>query len=197
MNLVEAKTFEEKLKNDSQLNTYFEEFKTMSLIIEEETLRNKLDDFHNAIPEKTLDKKSSFNFYRIAASVAILISLSVWFFNTSNTNQNLFKQHFSPDPGLPTVMGTNDNYDFYEAMVDYKRGSYKIAIEKWEKQLLKKPKNDTLNYFLGAAYLADGNTNKAITFLEKNTKNDNITEAKDALLISKHHKSKALLLKIN
>ena len=87
MNLVEAKTFKEKLKNDPQLNTYFEEFKTMSLIIEEETLRNKLDDFHNAIPENTLDKKSNFNFYRIAASVVILISLSVWLMGQQMTRQ--------------------------------------------------------------------------------------------------------------
>ena len=87
MNLVEAKTFKEKLKNDPRLNTYFEEFKTMSLIIEEETLRNKLDDFHNAIPENTLDKKSNFNFYRIAASVVILISLSVWLMGQQMTRQ--------------------------------------------------------------------------------------------------------------
>jgi tetratricopeptide (TPR) repeat protein len=113
-------------------------------------------------------------------------------------------------------MGENDNYDFYEAMVDYKTGNYKMAINKWEKQLLAKPENDTLNYFLGSAYLAINKQEKAIDFFETISSDSNsifkddsyyymalaqirnmrIIDAKKSLLKSNHPKSQELLLKL-
>ena len=88
------------------------------------------------------------------------------FFNRLSPNEKLYNEFFTPDPGLPTVMGENGDYSFYEAMVDYKHGDYNEAIKKWERQLFQKPKNDTLNYFLGSAHLANGNSKKAIDYLE-------------------------------
>ena len=79
----------------------------------------------------------------------------------------MFLEYFSPDPGLPTVMGNNDNYPFYEAMVDYKEGNYDVAIKKWRGLLVSKPNNDTLNYFLGVAHLANDDSKSAIPYLEK------------------------------
>ena len=51
-------------------------------------------------------------------------------------------------------------------MLDYKTGDYKKAIDEWSKLKTGMPKNDTLNYFLGVAQQADGNSAAAITLLK-------------------------------
>ena len=62
-------------------------------------------------------------------------------------------------------MSTSTYYDFYDAMVNYKRGDYKTAISKWKKLEVNKSDNDTLTYFLGVAYLADKEVDLAIPYL--------------------------------
>ncbi|NOY48498.1 MAG: tetratricopeptide repeat protein, partial [Chlorobi bacterium] len=55
-------------------------------------------------------------------------------------------------------------------MVNYKHGDYNIAIGKWEALLQNKPKNDTLYYFLGVAYMANKNDFNSIEHLNAVTK---------------------------
>ncbi|WP_273568025.1 tetratricopeptide repeat protein [Maribacter halichondriae] len=175
MPIAEQLSFKARLADNDDLSKSFEEFKALFETVEEAALCEKLEDFHSSVieqkeetPTKTLNiSKFRFN-YRIAASVTILLAIGgFWFFNSQNSNEKLFNEYYSPDPGLPTVMGANDNYAFYEAMVDYKQGNYDIAIAKWEKLLVSKPENDTLNYFLGSAYLAIEEPTRAVSFLEK------------------------------
>ena len=165
MELEEETIFHKKLEGDTVLKNQFEEFKILFFAVEEEGLRKVLNDFHDTIPKTETTSKGNFNLYRIAAGFAVIVCLGLWFFNRQSPNEKLFEAYFTPDPGLPTVMGSSDNYDFYEAMVDYKQGHYQVAIEKWELLLQEKPNNDTLNYFLGAAHMANENTDKAIKFL--------------------------------
>ncbi|MDL5513029.1 tetratricopeptide repeat protein [Arenibacter sp. M-2] len=177
MDSKEKAEFNSKLYGDPELRKQYEEFKELFYAIEEEGLRNSMETFHNSLKEdssRTAGTKNKFYWYRIAASIAILISSVIWFFNKQSPNEKLFQSYYSVDPGLPTVMGTNDNYDFYEAMVDYKQRNYDVAINKWERLLLTNQDSDTLNYFLGSAYLAKGNTNKAIDFF-KNTLNSEVS----------------------
>lgn len=173
MELEEETIFHKKLDGNTVLKNQFEEFKTLFFAIEEEGLRKVLNDFHEAIPNKAHTLQSNFNLYRIAAGVAILVTLGFWFFNRPSQNEKLFEEYFTADPGLPTVMGSSDNYDFYEAMVDYKQGHYQVAIEKWETLLQEKPNNDTLNFFIGAAHLANENVDNAIKFLNPLTDDQN------------------------
>lgn len=212
----EEHDFDKKLLNDKELCAQFEEFKSFFYVVEEQGLRNVLDKFHEGIGTAPTNMKLRLLAYRIAAGIAVLLALSIWWYNRPNTNERLYNSYFSPDPGLPTVMGTHDNYSFYEAMVDYKQGNYKKAIKKWEKLLLSKPTNDTLQYFLGASYMATENMEKAIlrlapisdasnsifyedinlylglAFLKKN----DIEKAKLSLSKSTHPKSKDLLSQI-
>jgi len=105
----------------------------------------------------------------------------------------------------PTTMSNNDNYEFYEAMVNYKQGDYKTAISKWEVLQKTKPNNDTLNYFIGVANMANKNETNAISFLENVTKNSEFTLVNDAyyylglayLKVNKVDEAKANLLKSN
>ncbi len=208
--------FHQKLDKNEVLKERFNEFKELFVTAEEDGLRNVLESFHEGFNEKVKLNRTNFNRYRIAASVAVLVAVGIWFFNRQSHNEKLYYEYFSPDPGLPTVMGEIDNYPFYEAMVDYKRGEYDIAIEKWEKLKSIKPDNDTLNYFLGNAHLANGNTAEAIDFF-KNTlksqtspfhkearyymalgllKKNNVPEAIKHLEMVSDNRSKGLITKI-
>lgn len=175
MDADRLEAFESKLKNNSEFKAQVDDIKTMLLGIEAQTLKEKLDDFHKEIKPQTHNApKSKFlSFGKFAAAAAIIIAIgSIWFFSTS-TNQKLYTKHFKPDPGLPTTMSSTDNFEFYDAMVNYKRGDYKIAINKWQTLLEKKPENDTINYFLGVAHLANKNEIEAIPFLERSVKHQN------------------------
>ncbi|MAM27593.1 MAG: hypothetical protein CMC13_01085 [Flavobacteriaceae bacterium] len=172
MDLAEKAAFEEKLAEDPILSQQFDEHKKLILGIESAVLKENLDEYHATVENdsgvKTLsDKKTSpYLWLGIAASIVVVLGLFL-FFDKNDDNDALFATHFVPDPGLPTTMGTSENYTFYEGMVDYKREDYKTAITKWESLYAEKPENDTLNYFLGVAELANKNAANAITYLEK------------------------------
>lgn len=183
MDASERDAFEQRLKYDHKLNETFKEYGRMVHVVEESALKEKLDNFHAAVDsEKSkvvpIKIPKRFNFL-VAASIIFLIGLgSLLIFNLQS--QSLFDEYFTPDPGLPTVMGSSDNYDFYEAMVDYKRKNYSDAITKWENLLVQKPQNDTLNYFLGSAFLASGQEGSSIKFLEKTASDENSVFYKEA-----------------
>ena len=106
----------------------------------------------------------------VAASVTLLATLSIWLFTSSkNKFEKTYATYYKPDPGLMSAMGTSDNYFFNKAMLLYKTGNYKAAIDEWSKLKNELPQNDTLTYFLGAALQADGNNAAAIRLLKSMT----------------------------
>jgi len=172
--------FDAELEADPVFKERFLEFKDLFLAVGEYALRERLNEFHQEKDRSGTRVKRSYGYlFKIASCLVLLIALGgFWLLGLPNPDQKLYKRYFRPDPGLPTVMGTNDNYDFYEAMVDYKVGDYQKAITLWEKQLINKPGNDTLTYFLGSAYLALGNEDASIRYLLR-TLTDRNTVFKD------------------
>ena len=168
----ERKQFLQKLKTDLSFKEKFEEFKFLMEGIEESALREKLNEFHEEIHIKMpgggkLFNKVSFRIFLIAASLVLVIGAYFLFF-AADSNEKIFDKYFTPDRGLATTMGrAADNYEFYEAMVKYKRKNYKEALEKWEILLAKAPENDTLNYFIGLAHLSLGDAKDAVLYLDK------------------------------
>lgn len=180
----ELKTFEKQLENDSEFKTQVEDIKTLLTGIETQSLKEQLDEFHNDIQKQPTQKNTTkvryLQFRKLVAAAAIVIALgSFWFFN-QNSSERLYSKYFTPDPGLPTTMSTTSNFEFYDAMVNYKQGDYKTAIAKWEVLKIKTPNNDTLNYFLGVAHLANKNESNAISFLEKSIQNNDFLLVDDA-----------------
>lgn len=223
MTVEEREIFELEFKNNSTLSLHINEQKLMHEAIETQSLKEQLDMFHEDISDfKTLktdtSKVISFPFRKMIAAAVVVITLgSFWFFNQTSSNKKLYSQYFTADPGLATTMGETSNYAFYDAMVNYKQGDYKTAISKWEVILQNKPKNDTLNYFLGVAHLANNNETSAIEFLNNVTQNstsnfnndayyylglaylkaDNVALAKKNLTFSTVDNSKTILSKLN
>ncbi len=216
----ELKKFEHKLKNDQEFKAQVADIKTLLFGIESQVLKEKLDDFHEELVDvpssKTVPVKSIY-FRKIAVAAILIIALGSFWFLSQNTNDKLYAKYFIPDPGLATTMSENANFEFYDAMVNYKQEDYKTAINKWNELLKTKPENDTLNYFIGVAHLADKSENQSIQFLEKVTsttksvfkneayyylalaylKADNVELAKKNLTFSSVDNSKALLYELN
>lgn len=221
MTKEEQHSFEEELKSNPTLQDEVANQKLYHEAIETQSLKEQLHQFHEEIFDKdnTSDnsKLISFPFRKMIAAAVIVIALgSFWFFN-NNSNEKLYAKHFSPDPGLPTTMSETANYEFYNGMVDYKQKNYKKAISKWETLLKEKPQNDTLNYFIGVAHLANKDEEKAIKYLNQVAQNtsgrfsneafyylglahlkaDNLELAKKNLTFSTLNNSKTILSKLN
>ncbi|GAB1856661.1 hypothetical protein MHTCC0001_14960 [Flavobacteriaceae bacterium MHTCC 0001] len=168
----ELDDFNRLLDLDDDFKTQVEEVKTILLGIETQSLKELLNEFHKDIPKTKIQqqlasKKVRFSSYsKIAIIIAMAVVVgSIWFFSGS-PNERLYTSYFKPDPGLSTTTNTTNNFGFYDAMVNYKRGDYEIAINKWEKLTKKTLKNDTLNYFIGVALMANKNVADAIPYLE-------------------------------
>lgn len=178
MNAGEEEQFRMKLANDLKFSENFQQFKIMFRTVEEDGLRLMFNEIHTETEEVNhkIKLKRPFQRYQlfIAAAISLLIVIGggYLFLNKGNSNAALYKKYYSVDPGLPTVMGESNNYEFYVGMVDYKQGKYEVAIEKWNNLLKENRNNDTLNYFLGSAYFAKNNEKEAAPFFEKVTKNE-------------------------
>ena len=133
----------------------------------ESSLKEDLEPSKKGIQKTKTSKKIYFsNFGKFTLAIALIIAIgSIWFFSNS-PNQKLYNKYFKPESGLPKT-DTIDNSDFYNAMSDYKSGNYNKAINKWLILNKDKPNNDTLNYFLGVAKMANKNVADAIPFLER------------------------------
>ena len=157
-----------------------------------------------------------YRWYAVAASVALAVG--IWHFGFRQTpEEKLFATYFVPATGLVTPMKSTDDYVLYDAMVDYKRENYRSAIAKWKPLLQQRPENDTLNYFVGVAYLATGNAGESLPYLERTTtvaesifideawfylgmarmKTGDTEQAKSALEKSSLERSKAVLRRLN
>lgn len=172
MTFSERAAFDEKLTTNPAFLSKFKEHKALILGIESAVLKEQLQHYHASFKtgrdKKTFTAKKapSYLWFGMAASLVVLLGI-FFFFNNSNHADALFAKHFVPDPGLPTTMGASENYTFFDGMVNYKREEYKTAITKWESLYETKANNDTLNYFLGVAQLANENALEAIPYLEK------------------------------
>jgi predicted Zn-dependent protease len=170
--------FEKQLKRDKEFEAKVESLKVAITGIETQALKEQLNDFHEGLesPEKdaipSRPKVRNLQWRRIAVAAVLVIAFGSYWFFSMNSNENLYAEFYTPDPGLPTAMSSNDQYEFYNAMVSYKRGQYKDALKTWNNQLITKPDNDTLNYFVGSALMADQQEKKAIPYLQEVTTQD-------------------------
>lgn len=182
----EKKSFEGELNLDPKLRANVKDIKVLLQEVERVSLKESLDEYHSelkATPVVPMLPQKQFNWkpLAIAASVLLLLAVSFWIFvGTSTENEKLFVAYYLPDPGMVTAMGLQTNYEFDRGMVDYKTGDYQAAITRWEKLLAQKPDNDTLNYFLGSAYLAVDDPDQAKSYLEKTTQVESSIFQKEA-----------------
>lgn len=201
----ESAAFTKKLHTDLALQHKLETVRLLLVGIQEAELEKKLDEFHNSLHllKKNQIQRLSQTFalkkWLVAASVLVIVGLgSLLFFNQKTNEKKLFAAYFQPEPGLISAMGASDNYLFDRAMVDYKVGDYNAALKTWESLLTSNPESDTLNYFIGSAWLMKKKEETAIAHFKKVIANENSTFRNDALwytglaLLKSKRKSEAL-----
>lgn len=188
MSEEENEAFMQKLNLNLALQHKLQAINHLVVGIQEAELEKKLDEFHNDLTSIKKNKRHfSFDFilqkkWWVAASVLIIVSLGLLFiFNGDSQGEKLFASYFNPEPGLISAMSTSDNYLFDRAMVDYKVGNYNAALKTWESLLVSNPGNDTLNYFIGSAWLMKEKDENAIQYFEKVIASQNSAFRNDAL----------------
>lgn len=169
----EYEAFSKKIVVDNELRDRVDAIKLLLLGVEEAALEEKLNTFHESLNEGkpivlSAGKVGSIRSWLTIAAAVLITAIGVWLVTRNyNREERFFSAYYKPDPGLISAMSTTENYSFGRAMIDYKTGNYDAAIKAWENLLISKPANDTLNYFIGSAYLAENKTNKAIEYLTK------------------------------
>lgn len=172
---VKNALYESELEKIPNIGQKIQEVRKIREEIEDSIRQSKIKEFHNHIPSNEEDseikyinkekKHSKTLWYAIAAALIVLFGI-FWMMDFRPSSEKIFAENFKPDIGLPLKMGVTNNLSFYEGMLDYKQEKYNKAIEKWQVLLKKNPNNDTLNYFLGVANLAQGNADKSLEYLE-------------------------------
>lgn len=158
-------TFREEMSGKPALKQEVEIQRELMLAVETGEMKNRLNTIH----QKVISKISLTRWLAVAASVTILVAVGIWMINKPDKTEQLFAANLTIEPGLPVPMSATNNYDFYDAMVDYKSGKYELAISKWEPILNANPGNDTLIYFVGVAKFNLENYQEAIPYFEKVT----------------------------
>ncbi len=158
MSTEEKESFEQSLKENSLLQSEYEEYIQMVTGLERAFLKYELNKIHEET--KSRHRPTYRLMPMVLSMTAIIIALVGFFFLTKdNTSVNVL---YTADPGLPVVMGKDDTtYDFSQGMVSYKEGNYARASAIWTPLLSANPTNDTLLYYTGLTALELKNYDKA------------------------------------
>ena len=150
--------FETRLIIDSDFKEEAELYKNIVAGIKENgaaNLKAKLklvdDELDNepVIIKLETKKTSLVKYLAIAASVILVISLSVyWNLSDKSNLPELAIAYYEKEKGLPNEMSVSEN-QLSDAMASYKNNDYVIVKSKLNELLKQNNSNDTLRYFLG------------------------------------------------
>lgn len=161
----EKQLFEQRLQHDTGWSEKFNQVKLMSIGIQEAALKEKMQHWNINASTPVV---RMWTFRKMAAACIILVGSAIsWFLFKGSAEEKLYTAFYKADPGLATNMSVSDNYEFERAMVDYKTGNYTAALTRWNKLLTVNAGNDTLNYFIASAELANKNKEAAIVSFDK------------------------------
>jgi tetratricopeptide (TPR) repeat protein len=171
----EKNAFTKRLATDQELQHKFDTVRLLLVGVQEASIKNRMEVFHTDLLSsgkntiRLSGKMASIKKrWLVAASIIFIATLgSLFYFNQETREEKIFAAYYQPDPGLISAMSATENYLFDRAMIDYKTGKYDAALKTWESMLVSKPGNDTLNYFIGSAYLAKEKNELALAHFQK------------------------------
>ncbi|MEO8591306.1 MAG: hypothetical protein ABI432_18145 [Flavobacteriales bacterium] len=166
MSAGERVAFEQEMERDALLRAEVELQRENILAIELGGMERTLGSVRTEQANGPVKNAGWSHYLKYAAFAAIVISGAFWMLTRPSTNERLFAEHFTADPGLPVPMSATDKPAFHDAMVAYKLGDYAEARGKWSVLLQAEPTNDTLRYYIASAALAMDDGATAIPLLE-------------------------------
>jgi len=158
LNDTETAEFEKELESDEAFRNEFLQQQKAVELIRIASLKQKLSQIHER-REVLAPVRKLPAIYKWAVAAALVLAVSVigvrYYLGTNNFSQELYADIYRPDVGLPSLMGANDQYDLDDAMIDYKLGDYRKALQKFTKLQVANVSPDTVQLYLGLAYLGD------------------------------------------
>lgn len=120
--------------------------------------------------------QQTIRYWRYAAAVIIIVIAGLagwWFYSSKNiSRQDLYADYFRPDAGLPTMMSSDTIlYTFNEGMILYKEELYERAIGVWENLIKQTGITDTLEYYIGVAWINIDSMSRSQPYLERISNN--------------------------
>ncbi|MFN3996391.1 tetratricopeptide repeat protein [Algoriphagus sp.] len=155
LSLAQQEDFEKRMESDSVLR---EEVILQQKLLTAVELGSFAKGVKDVKPSEAKIRKIYNNKVWVVAAVfvgVVLFSFLGYLFlrETNSTELDLYSAYFYADPGLPVVMSSSENYEFYDGMVSYKEGNYEEAIAIWSLLPDLKLNSDTLRYYLGVAHM--------------------------------------------
>jgi hypothetical protein len=152
----EQNTFENRMEKDGMLKDEVALQRRLLTAVELGSLEGILKI--STVSETKLKPIGTKRFLLYAAAIIVLFVFGFlgWILTRdfgTGIKKDLYSAYFYPDPGLPVVMSSSNDYIFYDGMVSYKEGKYEEAMELWGKLPTERLSSDTLLYYLGMATL--------------------------------------------
>ena len=173
LSVNEQTSFETYLEEDEDFRLQFELEKNVQMAVRDskrETLKKKLQHFERERSEPSATKTLFWTPLRIAASIAILFGASWFVFNSDIfAPTDLYASNYEKYPNTAYTITRGDTSDTSlerKAFEAYERNDYDNAIV-YLIDLKKQTRLDYVDFYLGQAYLANGDAKKAAVVFEK------------------------------
>jgi tetratricopeptide (TPR) repeat protein len=166
MSKEESLAFELEMQKNEELKSLTEQTKQAMEAISLASLKSKMRQIEERLErEKIKTKKQSYLQWAAAAAILLLISIPLVIKITADEplGNTLYAELYVKDPGTPTLMDQSLDYEFDDAMIDYKLGEYVQAIQKFQIVHRNHPENELAQLYLGLSYMANNEFRKATT----------------------------------
>ena len=188
MSEAEAEQFEAQMKADAQLREMVQLHRDMAIAImdEEETeLENKLKQINREFQSaRQSSQKRPFRLHNtrlwlVAASVAVLTMLAIWYFRPSQavsfSNEELYAQHFTPYDDFGDVRGADSSLNeiLNSGFEFYKDKDYAQALARFMQVPESNEAFIRTQFFRGICEMETGKINEAIAHFEQVIQNGN------------------------
>jgi hypothetical protein len=170
MSPEEVRAFEVEMENDAALKEAVELEQTLMDGIFAANLRAELEEIakeeRSANTGGKVVRLGQWRQIAVAASVLLLVGFFFWWNIQGGEQSPAFANIYSPDPGLPVVMGEMDEGIFNEAMVSYKEGEIQKAKTAFE-VLCAGAEVDKYCFYLAQTLIQEEKYASAVIHLEK------------------------------
>lgn len=129
----------------------------------------EIKGFEDGPVKKLQKRKSNLTWWKIAAGIALILSVSLYLFAPfTNDSELIVERYFKPSKAIGILRSpvTQEEQLQAKALELYNAKKYKDAIPLFE-TLKKQYQISDYDFYLGSAYLGDGQAEKAIDLLER------------------------------
>ncbi len=169
MTKEESLAFENEMQHNETLRDMTHQTKQAMEAIYISSMKEKLKSIDEKLNiERGKTKQYTIVKWAVAASIVIAVSVfTVVKLSAPETESTaIYAQLYSKDPGMPTLMDQSFNFEFDDAMIDFKLGEYSNAIQKFLVLNRDEPGKDEVILYLGLSYMESGEHKKLLELWE-------------------------------